>query len=110
MYARPNPFLHTLAYYPILAIDQIPEIHRVRGIKAGFRHLMGLEQKMAGDIGALGPAGFKDERCHMIAGQTQEEIGVDQLALVPALLVCIETRKSAPHGGPALGERVGSLK
>src|SRR5260370_25608029 len=107
--ARPNPNLHTLAYRPILPVHQIPEFHGIRRIKAGLRHFMALEQEMAGDIGAFGAAWLQDERRHVIAGHAQEQIGVDQFALVPYLFVCIETGKGAPHGGPAMREGIRPL-
>jgi hypothetical protein len=56
-----------------------------------------LEQEMAGDVGAFGAAGLQDERRYVVAGQAQEQIGVDQFALVSYLFVCIETRKGAPR-------------
>src|ERR1700734_647116 len=55
--ARPDSVLYALADRPVLAVDQLPEIHRIRRIEGGLRDFVGLEQKVAGNIGALGAAG-----------------------------------------------------
>ena len=109
MDAGPNPILHTLAYRPILAVDQIPEINGVRRIKAGLVRFMGLEQEMAGDIGALGASRTQDECRHMIACEAQKQIGVYEFAFVSYLFVRVETRECAPHRGTAVREGVGAL-
>src|SRR5258708_30464438 len=70
---------------------------------------MGFEQEMAGDIGAFRAPRLQDVRRHVIAGHAQEQIGVDEFALVPHLLVCIETGKGAPHGRPAVREGISPL-
>src|ERR1700722_9395511 len=70
--ARADPILYTSTYRPVLAVDQVPEIHRIRRIEARLPYFMALEQKMAGDIGAFGAAGLQDERRYVIAGGAQE--------------------------------------
>src|ERR1700736_5437200 len=97
MDARPNPILHARAYRPVLTVHQIPEFHRVRWIKARFRHFMGLEQKMTGDIGTGGAPGVENVRRDMIACDAQKHIGVNQFALVSNLFVRVEAGKGAPH-------------
>src|ERR1700678_2748554 len=66
--ARPNSILHPRTYRPVLAVDQVPEIHGIRRIEARLRHFMSLEQKMACDIGAFGAARLQDECRDVIAG------------------------------------------
>src|ERR1700691_5553487 len=46
--ARSDSILHALANRPVLAVDQFPEIHRVRRIEGGLRDFVSLEQKVAG--------------------------------------------------------------
>src|ERR1700693_78153 len=70
---------------------------------------MGLEQKMAGDGGAFRAEWLQYERRHMVAGRAQEEIGVDELALVPYLFVRVESWKGAAHGRSAAGEGIGPV-
>src|ERR1700679_779752 len=72
VHTRPNSILHTRTYRPVLAVDQVPEIHGIGRIEARLRHFMCFEQKMARDIGAFGAARLQDECRDMIAGHAQE--------------------------------------
>src|ERR1700676_74510 len=104
-----DALLHRLAYRPILPVHQIPEIHRIRRVEAGFFHLMAFKQEMAGDIGALRGARQENERRNVVARHAQEHVGIGEFSLVPHLFVIVQTGEGAPDGGSARGERIRSF-
>src|SRR5579862_2798337 len=64
---------------------------------------------MAHDIGPLGAARLQDEGSHMIAGETHEQDGIDDLAFVALALILAQIWKRSATGRAAVGKRVCSL-
>src|SRR6516165_11037939 len=87
VHAGADSLLHRLADGPVLPVDQIPELHGVERIEARLCDLVGLEQEMTVDARMRGIARLQDEDCDVIAGETQEEIRIDELALVAHALL-----------------------
>ncbi len=96
MDARADALLHGLADRPVLAVDQIPEFGRIARIEVALVDFVGLEQEMAYDVGARRGAWLEDEHRGVIAGETQEQVGIGELALVAHALILFEGRKRAP--------------
>ena len=96
VHARGDALLDGLADRPVLAVDQIPELAGIARIEIGLGDLERLEQKMADDVGARRAARLQDVGRDVIAGETHEQVGVEELALVPHALVLVEGRKCAP--------------
>src|SRR4051812_9521679 len=66
--ARAHASLHRLADRPVLAVHQIPDLHRVARVEVRPRHLVGVEEELAAHGGALGRFGLKPEHGGMIRG------------------------------------------
>src|SRR5882757_4820575 len=109
MYAAVHAALHRLTDAPVLPVGDIPELYRIAGIEAGLLDLAGLEQKAADDVGSLRAACLQYEHSGMVAGQAHKQVRIENLPLVPLLLVRIEARKRTPRSGPAVGKRVGAI-
>src|SRR5215211_6609998 len=88
--ARGHAPLDALAHGPVLAVDQVPEVGRVRRVEARPGLLVGVEQQLAHDRGlgrAVGPEG---EGGDVVGGQAEHQVGVDEIALVPGALVVVQ--------------------
>src|SRR5207247_2237695 len=106
-HARGHALLHALADPPVLAVHQVPELHRVRGIEPGPGHLVRVEQEVAVDHGPAGTLGPQGERRDMVRRHAEHEVGIHELTLVAGSLVLGQTGKRRPIRGPAERERRG---
>src|SRR5438874_3223541 len=106
VHARADALLHRLADRPVLAVDEIPEPGGVAGLEVGLVDLEGLEQEMTGDVGVRGAARLQEEYRGMIAGEAQEQIRIQQLALVAHPLVFVQGRECAAARRARPGERI----
>src|SRR6185503_18958856 len=106
---RPHARLHALADPPVLSVDQVPELYGIRRIKPRLRHLGWVKEKVADDRGTLGPLRPYGERGDVIGREGQQEVGVDQLTLVPDLFVVVQPGKRSAAGGAGTGEGPGSI-
>ena len=57
------------------------------GSKSGLRHLGGMEEELADHGGPAGGVGADGEDGHVLGREAEQEVGIDQLTLVPDALV-----------------------
>ena len=107
---RRHPPLHRLADRPVLPVHQVPEVHRVRRIEIrAWPSPSGWNRNSLTIVVRSGPCGQDQERRHVLGAEAQQEVGIDQLALVADLLVLVEPVERHPVGGAAGGEGPGAL-
>ena len=97
--ARRHPALDALADRPVLAVDEIPQVAGVGWIERRQRELVGVEQQIALDGRVAwhrGGRGGYAATCS--AHEAEQQVGIDQLALVPRPLGFVEAgeRPSTP--------------
>src|SRR5207302_6073926 len=78
-------------------------------VEVGLVDLEGLEEEMAGDVGARRAARLEDERRHVLAGEAHEEIREHQRALVAHPLILVQRREGAPARRAGFREGVGAV-
>ena len=93
---RRHPALDRLADHPVLPVHQVPELHRVGRVEVRPGHLVRMEQELVDDGRAVGAVGQTVERRHVLGAQAEQEVGIDQLALVAGPLVVVQPREREP--------------
>ena len=79
------------------------------GSKSGFAISSGWKRKSQTTACRCGPVRPEGERGDMVGGEAEHQVGIDELALVPLLLLGAQARERAAIGGAAGGEGPGSL-
>ena len=92
---RGHAALDALAHGPVLAVDQVPEVGRVRGSKPGRACSSGWNSSSQTTV-VPRPVRPEGEGGHVVGGQAQHQVGVDQLALVAGALVVVQARERRP--------------
>ena len=83
--------LHALADRPVLAVHERPRARpRRTGRTPGSAISAGVEQEVADDVVWPGPSGLQRERGDVVGGEAQQQVRVDELALVAHPLVLVE--------------------
>ncbi len=104
-----HPPLDPLTGQPVLAVDAVPERDGVGGVEPRPVDLVGGEEELPDHPGPPRPERRQHQGGDVLGGQRQQQVGVDQLALVAHPLVVVEVGERRPLGGPALGEGPGPL-
>ena len=60
---------------------QVPEIHRIGGIKIRFFHLVFFKQEMTVNRRAGSTPGVEHKSRNVVTGNTEEQVWVDQITL-----------------------------
>ncbi len=107
--ARRHPGLDALADRPVLAVDEVPELDGVRRVEGRLGDLVGMEQEVDHDEGAVRPLGEQRERRGVVGRQAEHQVGVRQLALVADLLVVVEAGERRAIRAAGHGERERAL-
>ena len=102
---RRHPPLDALADRPVLAVDEVPQLGGVGRIEAGRRDLVGMEEEVADDGRAGRSVRPQGRRGDVLGGEAQQQVGVDELALVPRALGVVEVGERCPRRRAGGGER-----
>ena len=107
MHAAAHALLHRLADRPVLAVHHVPEIHRIRRDRShASRSSSGSNRKWQTISVRSARARMQDEYRGVVAREADEEIRVDEFALVALALVLVQRGKGSPRGRAAVRERV----
>jgi hypothetical protein len=80
--ARTHSALHPLAYGPVLAVYQIPELNSIHRIESRFRYFVRMKQEAADDPRAIRGYWPKQKRRDVVAGKTDHQIWKAKLTFV----------------------------
>src|SRR5258708_12283646 len=89
-----HALLHAAANRPILAIDEVPEVHRVGWIEIRLGYLASMEHKTARDHSSVRTLRPQQECDYMLGAQAEQEIWINDLALVALLSSWLRVRNA----------------
>ena len=98
MHSGVYSLLHPPADRPVLAIDFVPKINRVRWVEIGLLHCVRFKQKITVNDCLCWALRVQNKNDDVIARGTEKQIGVYQIALVAHLLIVVKSRKHASCG------------
>src|SRR4030095_2617811 len=103
--ARGHAALHGLADGPVLSVHKVPEVGRIRAVAV---RLLWCDEHVEDDAGTGCAGWMEDERRNVIGGKAEEQVGIDELSLVPHPLGRVEPGERRTMGRPGCGEGPGT--